>query len=69
MALTTEQWNKASDRFVGLFREVGTLLMAFAPLDYAMQIRIVAPWVLTAFLLAGATLFVFSVMVELRVRQ
>ena len=61
--LTAEQSLKAEIRIAGGMREVGTLLIAFAPLDYTMR-EAGDPWTLAGFLVAGGVLFGLSVLWE-----
>ena len=68
MRVTDEEWELAVARVIALFREVGTLLLAFAPLDYAMQPGVSDPRILQAFLLAGLALFALSLIAEWRSR-
>jgi hypothetical protein len=69
MLLSLEEWQHTRERLCGLFREVGTLLVAFAPLDYSMQSGELPRLSLAGFLVAGACLFVLSLLIELRWRQ
>jgi len=55
----------ASARFTDLAREVGTLLLAFAPLDYLLQPSL-EPWSLIGFVFVGGALFVWSLLREAR---
>lgn len=66
MPLTSRQKLAIYERLSGLCREVGTLLVAFAPLDYSMQHENVHGASLALFLAAGGVLFAFSVFLELR---
>lgn len=54
-----------ADRLTSLYREVGTLLPAFTPLDYSMQPDLAA-WSLAGFITVGGRLFALSVHRELR---
>jgi len=63
VALTAEERLKVAARFAGSMREVGTLLIAFAPLDYTMQ-EAADPWTLAGFLVAGGALLTVSIFWE-----
>ena len=52
-------------RLTELAREVGTLLLAFAPLDYALEPE-AAAWSLGGFVFIGSALFGLSVYRETR---
>ena len=65
MQLSQEQRVIAWARVAGLCREVGTLLLAFAPLDYALQPD-VDPIVLVGFVVVGGGLFVGSLIYDVR---
>jgi len=52
-------------RITDLYREVGTLLLAFAPLDFLLQPTL-DPWSLFGFVLVGSAFFVLSVVREIR---
>jgi hypothetical protein len=54
-----------SRRFTDLLREVGTLLLAFAPLDYMLQPDL-DPWSLLGFVTMGVAFFLLSLVRELR---
>jgi hypothetical protein len=61
----------AAERVLEAMREVGILLIAFAPLDFAVSgapVRISWPYLL-GFLLAGLILLSSSILVERRLRQ
>ena len=64
MNLADQHKTLLRDRVTALAREVGTLLLAFAPLDYSLQ-RDVDPWSLGLFVLVGIGLFVASVRAEI----
>lgn len=66
MRLTTDQRNRIATRFVEATREIGVLLLAFAPLEFTMQKGTLSTTILVAFLLAGFSLFALSVFVEVR---
>ena len=52
-------------RITDLYREVGTLLLAFAPLDFLLQPTL-DPWSLFGFVLVGSAFFALSVVREIR---
>jgi hypothetical protein len=54
-----------SKRLTDLYREVGTLLIAFVPLDYSLQQEI-SPRSLAAFLAVGGMTFALSIYRENR---
>ena len=54
-------------RVAVLCREVGTLLVAFAPLDYSIQ-QAPRSETMTGFVVAGAALFTVSLVIEWRAR-
>ncbi len=58
----------ANERLTGLYREVGTLLLAFAPLDYSLEPD-AAAWSLAGFIVAGISLFALSVFREVRTKS
>lgn len=55
----------AARRTIELLREVGTLLLAFAPLDYMLQPQ-AELWSLGGFIVLGSSLFCWSLLRELR---
>ena len=65
MALSRKQKARIGARMTVLYREVGTLLLAFAPLDY-LQRDTVNVLELLAFLSIGVSLFGWSVFREMR---
>ena len=65
MALSRKQQVRFGGRLTALGREVGTLLLAFAPLDYFQQERLDVEGLL-AFVLTGILVFAYSVFWELR---
>ena len=54
-------------RLTDLYREVGTLLIAFAPLDYSLE-PAAARWTLVGFVVVGIALFALSVIHEARAK-
>jgi hypothetical protein len=68
MALDDEDWRHIQDRLSGLCREVGTLLVAFAPLDFELQEGTVRTIAMVGFVLAGGGLFLLSLVIDLRSR-
>jgi hypothetical protein len=62
------QLNTIAHRTIDLLREVGTLLLAFAPFDYMLQPE-VEVWSLAGFVVLGTTLFIWSLRLELRRQQ
>ena len=65
MTLSRKQQARVGGRFTVLCREVGTLLLAFAPLDY-FQHETLDVVGLLAFVLLGSMLFAYSVIREMR---
>ena len=65
MALTKKERALIGHRFTLLLREVGTLLVAFAPLDYFQHDAIDVPG-LAGFTILGLALFAWSVFRDLR---
>ena len=63
--LTMDQWALVRERATGALREIGTLLVAFAPLDFTMSER-AGGWSLAGFLVAGGIAFAIAVAMELR---
>ena len=68
MTLSDNQRSLIEARITVIVREVGTLLLAFAPLDDSLQINI-EPWSLVGFVTAGGGLFVLSLVREIRSGQ
>jgi hypothetical protein len=65
MALSRKQQVRFGGRLTALGREVGTLLLAFAPLDYFQKEYLDVEGLLW-FVLAGIMLFAYSLIWELR---
>ena len=65
MRLTAVQQKIVWKRLADLSREVGTLLLAFAPLDYALQ-ETINPLILAGFGVAGGTLFLIALVYDIR---
>lgn len=65
MLLSSLQQKIVWTRLAELSREVGTLLLAFAPLDYALQ-ETINPLILAGFGGAGGTLFLISLVHDIR---
>ena len=65
MPLSRKQQARLASRLTELCREVGTLLLAFAPLDYFQQEHLDARGLLS-FVLLAMVLFAYSVVRELR---
>lgn len=63
--LSPEQRSIVHERIAGALREIGTLLVAFAPLDYTMS-ESAGAWSLAGFLILGGCLFTLGVYSELR---
>jgi hypothetical protein len=68
MAMNELQRATFKNRMLEGMREVGVLLIAFAPLDSAMpgQVNL---WMLAGFLVMGACLFSASILLELRAQR
>ena len=69
MTFSSKQRTHVVERAAGLCREVGTLLVAFAPLDYSMQHQTVNAASLAGFLVTGGVLFALSIFIELRIAK
>ena len=65
MPLSSAHFTIIRDRLAVLCREVGTLLLAFAPLDYALQ-KGVEPATFIGFVLLGGVLFLISLVHDVR---
>ena len=65
MRLSPQQRSIINARFIMLCREVGTLLLAFVPLDYSLADN-ASGWRLIALFVAGAALFAYSVYSDVR---
>lgn len=65
MDFTATQKQIIWQRLAGLCREIGTLLLAFAPLDYSLQ-QDVRPATLVGFVVAGGFLFLISLAHDVR---
>jgi len=69
MPLSLDERRHIQERISGFCREVGTLLVAFAPLDFAMQSGTIRTAVLVGFVVAGGSLFGVSLFIELRLKR
>lgn len=69
MALNDEGRRHIKERLAGFFREIGTLLVAFAPLDFALQEGTVRTIAMLAFVVAGGALFAASLVIEMRFKS
>lgn len=65
MPLTRKQRTRLHVRINGMLRELGTLLLAFAPLDYLQQEHVDFT-TLAGFVILGLTLVALSMLRELR---
>ena len=68
LKLSAEQRSLIDERIGSALREIGTLLLAFAPLDHTMN-ETASAWSLAGFVIAGGLLFAFSILEELRRRK
>jgi hypothetical protein len=64
----TPQEETVLTRVVDAMREIGTLLLAFAPLDYSLK-EGTHPWSLGGFIVAGVLLLSGAVIIEVRRRR
>lgn len=69
MRLTADQRNRITTRVVEAAREIGVLLLAFAPLEFTIQSGHVPLRELATFLLFGTALFMGSVAAEIKNEQ
>ena len=65
MALTRKQQARIDSRAIALMREIGTLLLTFAPLDYSLQERVNLK-LLAAFIVVAVLLIGYSMIREAR---
>jgi len=60
------KWDRIERLFGETVREIGILVVVFAPLEAAFADRPIAPWAVTGAIMAGVGLIVVGIILETR---